>query len=150
MTARTIAWQGRHGWEAVEVPAGSEIERRGGIPVAVVVGGRRLPVRVAAAGERIFVWCAGQTWEFAAGEKRRRRSGAAADDAALLAPMPGRVLKVCVSSGERVARGTTLLVLEAMKMEHEIKAARDGVVARLPFRAGDSVDAGAPLVEFAG
>jgi 3-methylcrotonyl-CoA carboxylase alpha subunit len=64
--------------------------------------------------------------------------------------MPGRIVRLLVSEGETVARGTTLLVLEAMKMEHEIRAPHDGTVARLPFLVGDQVDAGAPLVEFAG
>jgi biotin carboxyl carrier protein len=64
--------------------------------------------------------------------------------------MPGRILRVLVSEGERVARGATLLILEAMKMEHEIKASRDGVVVRLPFRPGEQVEAGAVLVDFTG
>jgi biotin carboxyl carrier protein len=64
--------------------------------------------------------------------------------------MPGRILRVLVSEGERVARGATLLILEAMKMEHEIKAPRDGFVAGLPFPAGQQVDAGAVLVDFTG
>lgn len=149
MTERSIVWRGPGGDETVAVPPDAEVERRAGQPIAVVIEGRRVPVRAIAAGDRAVVWCAGEIWEFAAAQGRRR-GAASADDPALLAPMPGRVLSVHVAPGERVARGTTLLVLEAMKMEHEIKASRDGVVARLPFRAGDSVEAGAALVEFAG
>ncbi|MGE4220057.1 MAG: acetyl-CoA carboxylase biotin carboxylase subunit [Alphaproteobacteria bacterium] len=75
----------------------------------------------------------------------------AADTAAggrLTAPMPGRVIAVSVQAGDRVRRGQTLLVLEAMKMEHGIAAPGDGRVARLHAATGDQVEEGALLVEF--
>ncbi|MCY4601312.1 MAG: acetyl/propionyl/methylcrotonyl-CoA carboxylase subunit alpha [Acidobacteria bacterium] len=64
----------------------------------------------------------------------------------LTAPMPGRVTVVNVSEGDRVQRGDTLLVLEAMKMEHSIVAPADGVVERLHYGQGDLVDEGAELL----
>lgn len=62
-------------------------------------------------------------------------------------PMPGRVVKVHVQAGESVAKGQPLLVVEAMKMEHTLKAARDGVVAQLRAREGEMVEAGVILLE---
>lgn len=62
------------------------------------------------------------------------------------APMPGNVLDVAVSAGDTVKKGQVLLILEAMKMENEIFAPRDGVVATVYARKGESVDTGAPLV----
>ncbi len=73
--------------------------------------------------------------------------GAEGDASGLaLAPMPGRVTLVAVVPGAIVAKGDTLAVLEAMKMEHRLVAARDGVVAEVLARTGDQVEAGAALV----
>jgi propionyl-CoA carboxylase alpha chain len=63
----------------------------------------------------------------------------------LLAPMPGSVVRVDVSEGDSVEAGQPLLVLEAMKMEHEIVAPSNGMVSALPVGVGDQVDAGALL-----
>ena len=63
----------------------------------------------------------------------------------LLAPMPGRVIRVDAAEGVRVEIGQPMLVLEAMKMEHEIVAPSAGVVTALPVGVGDQVDAGALL-----
>jgi acetyl-CoA carboxylase biotin carboxylase subunit len=60
----------------------------------------------------------------------------------LSAPMPGKVVKVLVAAGQAVTAGQTLLVLEAMKMEHPVRAPIDGVVAKLPASEGEQVDAG--------
>jgi acetyl-CoA carboxylase biotin carboxylase subunit len=60
----------------------------------------------------------------------------------LTAPMPGKVVKVQVAAGQAVTAGQTLLVLEAMKMEHPVRAPTDGVVAALPASEGEQVDAG--------
>jgi len=75
------------------------------------------------------------------------REGAAGADADIIeAPMPGLVKAVYAQAGQAVARGDRLAVLEAMKMEHSLLAARDGVVAEVLARAGDQVTAGAALV----
>ncbi len=64
----------------------------------------------------------------------------------VVAPMPGTVLQVAVNIGDTVAKGQTLLVLEAMKMENEIMAPTDGVVHELNVTQGVSVNAGDILV----
>ena len=63
-----------------------------------------------------------------------------------LSPMPGLVKAVFVSAGQAVAAGDRLAVLEAMKMEHTLTAARDGTVAEVLVAAGQQVEAGAALV----
>ncbi|MDQ4084203.1 MAG: ATP-grasp domain-containing protein [Actinomycetota bacterium] len=63
----------------------------------------------------------------------------------LLAPMPGSVVAVSVAEGERVESGQPILVLEAMKMQHTIRAHEPGVVSTLSVRGGQQVDAGAVL-----
>jgi biotin carboxyl carrier protein len=62
------------------------------------------------------------------------------------APMPGLVVRVEVSEGERVSAGAGLVVVEAMKMENELRAARPGVVAKVHVQPGSIVEKGAPLV----
>jgi acyl-CoA carboxylase subunit alpha len=64
----------------------------------------------------------------------------------LLAPMPGTVIRLGVTLGDKVTEGQPLLWLEAMKMQHRINAPADGVVAELPVTAGDQVEVGRVLV----
>ena len=68
-------------------------------------------------------------------------------DGAILSPMPGKVVSVSVKAGDTVTRGQTLLVLEAMKMEHALAAPFDGVVAELSAVAGGQVSEGVVLVK---
>ena len=67
----------------------------------------------------------------------------------LTAPMPGKIVAVLVQAGARVERGASLVVMEAMKMEHTIKAPRQGVVTELFYPVGAVVNEGAILLEFA-
>ena len=64
----------------------------------------------------------------------------------LVAPMPGSVVSVAVGVGDRVRKGQTLVVLEAMKMEHPIGSPEDGVVTEVKVAAGEQVERGALLV----
>jgi 3-methylcrotonyl-CoA carboxylase alpha subunit len=71
------------------------------------------------------------------------------DSGSLLTPLPGTVVAVHIAAGQQVARGTPLVTVEAMKMEHTLTAPYDGVVSRIAFGLGDRVQAGATLVELA-
>ena len=62
------------------------------------------------------------------------------------APMPGNILKVNVTAGQAVKSGDVLCILEAMKMENEIMAPKDGTVTQVLVSKGNTVDTGAPLV----
>ena len=63
------------------------------------------------------------------------------------APMPGKVIKVIVAENENVRKNQTLAIVEAMKMENEIKASVDGVIKAIHVSAGDLVDSDMPLIE---
>ena len=76
------------------------------------------------------------------GQARRRPEGGM-----VRAPMPGMVLRVEVESGQKVASGSGLLVLEAMKMENEIRAGSAGVIKQIFVRPGQAVEKGADLLE---
>ena len=65
----------------------------------------------------------------------------------LLTKMPGKVVKISVSVGDRVAKGQQLLVLEAMKMENEIKSNMDGVIKNIYVKEGDALQSGVLMIE---
>jgi len=64
------------------------------------------------------------------------------------APMPGLVLKLIANQGDTVAKGDSLLVLEAMKMENVIKSPGEGIIKSIRVNAGDKVEKNAVLIEF--
>ena len=74
------------------------------------------------------------------------RAGAETGGGLTLSPMPGLVKAVFVAPGQQVTAGDRLAVLEVMKMEHTLTAARDGIVAEVLTAAGDQVEAGAALI----
>jgi len=83
------------------------------------------------------------------GRRRGRgneRPGAGSGPQRLVAPMAGKIVRVPVATGDSVYAGQPLVVVEAMKMENELRAVRDGIVADIHAREGMSVDAGALLV----
>ena len=89
------------------------------------------------------------------GRRRRKdeggHTGAQKDNGSqqIAAPMPGKVIRVLVQSGEAVRARQPLVVVEAMKMENELRAGRDGQVAAIHVQEGTSVDAGTLLIELA-
>ena len=74
---------------------------------------------------------------------------AAAAGEVVKSPMPGNILKINVTQGQKVNEGDVLLVLEAMKMENEIVATKSGTVAQIVTAKGAVVETGAPLVVIA-
>lgn len=77
------------------------------------------------------------------------RGGAGPGGDVVLSPMPGLVAAVAVTEGQSVAEGDRMVVLEAMKMEHVLRAPRSGIVAQVAVTAGDQVKAGVALVTLA-
>ena len=76
------------------------------------------------------------------------RAGASHGPKPVRAPMPGMIVRTEVSVGDHVRAGQGVVVMEAMKMENELKAETDGVVSRVLIDAGQAVEKGAVLVEF--
>ena len=118
--------------------------RRGGV---WIIDGKPMP-NVAVAGSRITVFDDyGQ--DFGIVDPLDRDMSAAGDTNVIEAPMPGLVKAVFASAGQAVKEGDRLAILDAMKMEHSLLAARDGVVAEVLTEAGAQVEAGAALVRLA-
>lgn len=80
-------------------------------------------------------------------EKLGFKRVAASAAGSLKAPMPGRILAVHASVGDTVAAGQRVAVLEAMKMENELRAPVDGVVASVPVQPGQSVEKNTVIIE---
>ena len=70
-------------------------------------------------------------------------------DTPVKAPMPGKIIRLVAEAGKAVKKGDVLLILEAMKMENEIMAPKDGTVTQVVVSKGSTVDTGAPLVVLA-
>ncbi len=111
------------------------------------VNDRRWLARVSATAHHLYVQVPRGTVEFAV-VPRFTVPGLVDAVGGLLAPMPGVVIDLRVNVGDRVRAGATLVVLEAMKMEHPITAPADGVVTAVLVRAGQQVDGGAELLDF--
>ena len=123
---------------------------------SLLIGGRSLPVVIEQApGGRLRVTIAGREMDVAVKDEKAlllERFGlnqaAGPAELAVHAPMPGLVLSVMVEPGQPVRTGDGLLVLEAMKMENELRAPTDGVVKALHITPGDTVSKNALLLEF--
>lgn len=70
-----------------------------------------------------------------------------ADEGELLTKMPGKVVKICVEEGQEVKKGETLLILEAMKMENEMKSGVDGIVKKIHVKEGDALEENVLMME---
>jgi biotin carboxyl carrier protein len=120
--------------------------------LVILTGGKSHRVLVAKDKGRTLVSCQGR--EYVLSEPRKEdgallkgAEGGLDGGGVVKAPMPGKVIKVLVAEGEAVRKNQTLLIVEAMKMENEIKSGREAVVRKVHVAAGDLVDAARPLVE---
>lgn len=113
-------------------------------------------IQVAPVGARgqLLAVIEGRTVAVTVNGRRSRRaasapSGPGAAERPVLAPMPGRVVRVLVGPGDEVSARQPLVVVEAMKMENELTSPRAGIVKEVTVSAGMSVDAGRVLVTIA-
>jgi acetyl/propionyl-CoA carboxylase alpha subunit len=151
---RKVRLEKKEGGYAVRV--GDEAFEAGIIVISehelVLFDGRRaVPAYRAREGERLYVSLGGRTFILSppAPEVMSRRGDDASyeDGRRVRAPMPGKVIKILVAEGESVRRNQTLAIVEAMKMENEIKSACEGVVRTIRARAGELVGAQMILIE---
>ncbi len=112
------------------------------------VDDRRIRAWIVPAGERRHVFFEGRSWPLALVDTVHVGGEGDDLDAGLRAPMPGKVIALMAQPGALVEKGTPLLVLEAMKMEHTIVAPRTGTVRSFRFAPGEQVSDGAELVDF--
>ena len=111
----------------------------------VEVDGRPRLVHVAKSGDAWWIHMDGHT--HVVHHHERGSPGPSANEGSLTAPMPGTILEILVKEGQRVREGQTLLVVEAMKMEHRIQAPKAGEVTKVHYEQGERVDMGSVLIE---
>ncbi len=107
--------------------------------VRFAVDGHMRSARFAFAGDTLHLDVAGRTFAVRDTLYDATASEAADGDGNVLAPMNGRVVAVLAKAGDAVTKGQRLIVLEAMKMQHELVAGRAGRLAQVPVKVGDQV-----------
>jgi biotin carboxyl carrier protein len=142
-----FSWGGQS-WEVDIVPFSSH-----GFSV-LLDDGRSVQVFAVREGDRTFVSCRGQTFELKTpeedGDSFQGGAGRSSEsELQIKAPMPGKVIKIDVEEGDEVRKNQTLAVVEAMKMENEIKASLEAVVQKIHAAPGDLVDTDTLIIELA-
>ena len=127
--------------------------RVGPATLSLLVDGRSADAVFETSGDGVRVLLEGDVFAFDLLDERRRRLAAAkgrfehaAGPTWALSPMPGKLVRVLVKTGDAVKEGQGLCVVEAMKMENELKAVRAGTVKEVRGVEGQPVDGGAKLV----
>ena len=126
--------------------AGTLSVRIDGQIVDLTTEGTPPEIGAVASGHRSYVRVESERQRAADAAKKSKGGGS---DRVIKSPMPGRVVKVLVKPGDAVAAGQPVLVIEAMKMENELKAKGAGTVAEVHVAAGATVEANAKLLTFA-
>jgi len=127
------------------------LELGGGL-YSLIVDGRSYEVDIFEEGEALLVLVEGQAFRLELQEERERRllksapGKARVGRQAITAPFPGRVVKVLVLVGDMVEAGDRVVILEAMKMENELKASGPGMVKEIRVEEGKGVGGGEVLV----
>ncbi|MGQ9365826.1 acetyl-CoA carboxylase biotin carboxylase subunit [Azospirillum sp. A39] len=139
-------------------PDGYEVELEGQAAVRVqrvrceggelsaVIDGVRVRATVVRQGYELTILSDGAVWRLTLDDPTARGADAEGGSGRLTAPMPGTVVRVLVGEGQAVERGTPLMLLEAMKMEHTITAPGRGTVTAVNYAAGDQVSEGVELL----
>jgi biotin carboxyl carrier protein len=140
----SIAILTRDGLEIAPPDALVSTDYKGG-RLLVEVDGRPRLVHAAKSGDSWWIHLDGHSHVVHYHEQGS--SGPSTSEGSLKAPMPGTIIEMLVKQGQRVREGQTLLVMEAMKMEHRIQAPKAGKVNKVHYERGERVDMGSVLIE---
>jgi biotin carboxyl carrier protein len=124
---------------------------------SILIGGRSYSAEVkpasSSADSAYVVRVGAKTFEIQVRDPRRRRRREAAREhlgpQEIAAPMPGRIVKVLVEENQEVRADEGLVIIEAMKMQNELRAPRSGRVEKIYVQAGSGVESGAKLIRLA-
>jgi len=107
--------------------------------VDLLIGGRSRRLSIAQDGGITWFGLAGRSFQLQEATPERAGDRSSAQNGQIRSPMPGTVIAVTAALGEEVLAGRSIVVVEAMKMEHTLRAPSDGTVAELAVRVGDQV-----------
>ena len=138
----------RDGVEPVSPETIAFAARREGARWRVAIDGHEALYDVISHGAGKRIYLGAEHWDIATPNPLAGLGAGHAAAGSLTAPMPGVIIKVNVKAGDSVSAGDTLIVMEAMKMEHAIKAPQDGVLKEIFFAEGEQVKDGAILAAF--
>jgi biotin carboxyl carrier protein len=134
---------------------GDQVERRAHLAevepgvYSVLLEGRSYEAHCEAGADGPWITIRGRRFHVAITDPRRwtpKRAGAHGQEREnIVAPMPGKIVRVLVEPGHTVEAGQGIIVIEAMKMQNEMKTRRGGRVAAIPVHEGETVGAGAIL-----
>ncbi len=133
-----------------EAAAGLSFEQLPLGGLIIKLGDSVVPAFVHREGEIFYCWVAGETYRVCGIDQDAGPDASAhheAGEKALIAPMPGKVVKVLAKAGDEVKRGTKLMIIESMKMETEISAPADGTISAVKYGEGEVFKEGEVLVE---
>jgi 3-methylcrotonyl-CoA carboxylase alpha subunit len=116
--------------------------------VHALLDGMRLSASIHRGGETISLRHAGESWRFVLPDPIARAGEEEGGDDRLIAPLPGQVTQLLVTENQNVARGDVLVILEAMKTVFRLTAPRDGRIATISCRVGETVREGQILLQF--
>ncbi len=97
--------------------------------------------------EKTVIYIDGERYEFKEEKEQKKRTDEETQENIIKAPMPGLIIKIGAQKGNTVKKGDILIILEAMKMQHELRSKANMVVKEVFVKEGDQVDAFATLVE---
>ncbi|WP_461534835.1 acetyl/propionyl/methylcrotonyl-CoA carboxylase subunit alpha [Spongorhabdus nitratireducens] len=112
----------------------------------IAANGKQHAFRLGCNGKTLYL--TGADHQFGWSMQSPVNPGAGEDDGGLHAPMPGTIVEVLAKAGTEVTQDTPLVIMEAMKMEHTIRAPANGVVTAIHFNAGEQVEQNAVLIDF--
>jgi 3-methylcrotonyl-CoA carboxylase alpha subunit len=141
----------RKGFYLLDLPGGS-VKVSGTMAadgrITATIGEAVCNAAAARVGNELTIFEGGTSWRLAIVDPLAAVADVEAGADKLTAPMPGKIIALKVEAGAIVERGQALLVMEAMKMEHTIRAPADGVVEKIHYKVGEQVDEGVELIHF--
>ncbi len=145
----TVSYQ-QNGWKLGHANKAAPVTlvQQDGNDYTIRVDGKLVRGTVVIDGESVNVFFLGKHTVLPYNDPLAHAGQAEGEAGRLTAPMPGKIVAILVKKDDAVVKGTPLLIMEAMKMEHTIAAPRDGVIDELLYAVGDQVEEGTQLLAF--
>ncbi|HEY1800166.1 MAG TPA: biotin/lipoyl-containing protein [Terriglobales bacterium] len=140
-------WQCRLGKDKMAVDVPLDVAFVGPDTISLIYKGKSFETRRESSSDGVRIWIDGESYPVEVSDPRsfrgrKKRSESEAGPRKLIAPMPGKVVRVLVGESSEVEAGQGIIVIEAMKMQNEIKSPKKGRIQKIAVQSGASVNAG--------